>query len=106
MERERDFDRQIIQKGAEDLESLLQVPQKLPSLDKYELARSIAPYIEGLLNRNFEQFLQFCYKIDLGEEKLKSILHEVDADKMIDQLALAIVERQLLKVLLKRKYSG
>jgi hypothetical protein len=106
LERERDYDVKIIQSAAEDLESLLQVPLKLPVLDKYELARALAPYIEKLLNQDFERLLQLCYKIDLGEEKLKSILHEEEADQIVDRLSLAIVERQLLKVYFRRKYSG
>ena len=61
--------------------------------------------IRTLLDRDFERLLQVCYRIDLGEEKLKKILHESEPDQVAPDLALALWERQKMKVALRKKYS-
>jgi hypothetical protein len=93
----------IVQESA----SLLRKEFNLPEgqFDKDELIEKLMPLVQELLNRNFEQFLQFCYRIDLGEEKLKRILHESLPEEMVRDLTTAIVNRQILKVEIKRKYS-
>lgn len=72
---------------------------------KEDLIDMLRPVIHQMLNRDFERLLQVCYRIDLGENKLKSILHESDPETMALDLAKALVERQMLKIELKRKYS-
>jgi hypothetical protein len=59
-----------------------------------------------MLNRDFERLLQICYRVDLGENKLKQILHESEPELMAFDLAKALVERQMLKIEIKRRYSG
>jgi hypothetical protein len=72
---------------------------------KDDLIDMLRPVIHQMLNREFERLLQVCYRVDLGENKLKSILHESDPETMAFDLAKALVERQMLKIELKRKYS-
>lgn len=71
-----------------------------------ELILLFMPDIEAFLNKDFEKFLLFCYRIDLAEEKLKGILHTSAPESMIRDLTAAIVDRQLLKAEIKKKYSS
>lgn len=73
---------------------------------KEELIDLLLPIIQQMLHRDFEKLLQVCYRIDLGENKLKSILHESDPETMAFDLTKALVERQMLKIEIKKKYSG
>ncbi len=61
--------------------------------------------VSHLLDRDFERLLQICYRIDLGEEKLKKILYESEPDQVSNELAKALWERQKLKIEIRRKYS-
>lgn len=86
---------------------LLQKEFELPagSYDKEALINLLIPEVGRLLNRNFERFLQICYRIDLGEEKLKNILRHSEPGQMNRILAEAIVDRQILKIELRRKFQ-
>jgi hypothetical protein len=86
---QKDFDiaEQALAASYEDLERLLHVR------------------IVELLNRDFEKLLQICYRIDLGEQKLKQILYQSEAEFMSIELTRALIKRQMLKVELRRKYA-
>jgi len=95
-----------IQSGAADLEKLLQLPSLPQATDRKSLAQAIAPYVSQMLNRNFEQLLQLCYRLDLGEEKLQHILTECPPEEVSLQLSTAMVDRQLQKVYFRNKYRS
>ncbi len=59
-----------------------------------------------MLDREFERLLQICYRIDLGEEKLKKILHESEPDHVAPDLARALWNRQKQKVEIRKRYSA
>jgi hypothetical protein len=83
-----------------------EISKEKEATTKEELIDLLLPVIQQMLNRDFERLLQICYRVDLGENKLKSILHESDPEMMAFDLAKALVERQMLKIEIKRKYSG
>ncbi|WP_162419473.1 hypothetical protein [Cyclobacterium roseum] len=93
-----------IQSGAADLQKLLQLPAIPEVRDRESLAAAIAPAIGRLLNGHLEKLLQLCYRLDLDEQKLRSILSESPPEKMTQHLSLAIVDRQLIKVHFRNKY--
>ncbi|HSJ67344.1 MAG TPA: hypothetical protein VK921_06705 [Anditalea sp.] len=70
-----------------------------------ELIRLFMPEVNLLVNKDFQKFLQFCYRIDLSEEKLKKILNNSEPEFLIRDLTAAIVDRQLLKAEMKKKYK-
>lgn len=88
------------------LKEKLELPEKVPSTTREELASFICPTIGGLLDRDMAKLLQLCYQIDLGEEKLKAILRDSPVASMAMELSLALVDRQLLKLAIREKYSG
>ena len=96
----------LIKTVAADLKTLLQLPEVPENGDKEGLAKAIAPMVSQLLNRDFEKFLQLCYRLDLGEGKVREILNECPPEEITDRMSLAIVDRQLLKVHFRKKYSG
>jgi hypothetical protein len=93
----------VVQESAGLLRKEFNIPEG--QFDRNELIDKLMPLVQELLNRNFEHFLQFCYRIDLGEEKLKQILHQSRPEEMVRELSTAIVDRQILKVEIRRKYS-
>lgn len=88
------------------LEKKLDLPESTRCATREELASFIYPAIKNLLDKDMGKLLQLCYQIDLGEEKLKSILQESPVATMAMDLSLALVDRQLLKFQMREKYSS
>ena len=88
------------------LEKKLGLPTGAPCTTREELASFICPAIRNLLDKDMGKLLQLCYQIDLGEGKLKSILHDSPVTSMAMDLSLALVDRHLLKFQLREKYSN
>ncbi len=72
---------------------------------KEALFQFLKPIIQQMLNRDFERLLQVCYRIDLGENVLKRILHESDPELITDELCEAIIHRQMQKIEIRRRYT-
>lgn len=93
-----------------DTFSLLAKDFTLPDLregfDEDKAIEILSKAISQLLDRDFERLLQICYRIDLGENRLKKILHESKPDQVASDLAKALWERQKQKVEIRRRYSG
>ncbi|WP_144604680.1 precorrin-8X methylmutase [Algoriphagus algorifonticola] len=83
----------------------LNLSDQVVSLSEEEYLKIISKAIHEMLNRDFERLLQVCYRIDLGEEKLKKILNESDPDHLALDLAHALWTRQKQKVEIRRRYS-
>lgn len=100
------MDQLVIQDTALLLEKTfdLKVHDKLSTEE--ELVGLLTPVIHQMLNRDFEKLLQVCYRIDLGENVLKKILHESEPESLAFDLAKALVERQVLKIKIRNSYSG
>lgn len=88
------------------LEKKLDLPEGTCYANREDLASFICPTIRNLLDRDMGKLLQLCYQIDIGEEKLKSILQESPVATMAMDLSLALVDRQLLKFQMREKYSS
>ncbi|GEO21069.1 hypothetical protein [Cyclobacterium qasimii] len=95
----------LIKTVAVDLKDLLQLSVIPDSVDREDLAKAIAPMVSQLLNREFERFLQLCYRLDLGEGKVREILNQSPPEEITERMSLAIVDRQLIKVHFRKKYS-
>lgn len=82
-----------------------ELPELAESFNEKQAILILSKTISQLLDRDFERLLQICYRIDLGEEKLKKILHESEPDLVALDLATALWERQKLKIEIRKKYS-
>jgi len=87
------------------LEKDFQLPEIKTEFDEEKAIEFLAKIIRQILDREFERLIQICYRIDLGEEKLKKILHESEPDQVAPDLARALWERQKMKVEIRRRYS-
>ncbi len=81
------------------------LPEIKEGFDEELAIRFLSKAISQLLNRDFERLLQICYRIDLGENQLKKILHGAKPDQVATDLARALWERQKQKVEIRRRYS-
>lgn len=56
-------------------------------LNREQLIKLLTPIVGELLNRDLERLLQVCYRIDLGEARLKHLLHEANPETMASELS-------------------
>ncbi len=80
----------------------LQLPEKISFA---ELEEKLSASINQLIQNNFEKLVSLLYRIDVSERKLKNLLQDhanENAGKIIAQL---IIERQLEKIALRKKYK-
>jgi len=74
------------------------------NLPPKELQQEVYTIVTHLINTNFEGFLSLLYRIDLSEEKIKSISKD-DFDSYINQVSFLILKREWMKVWYRKKYS-
>ena len=70
-----------------------------------ELHRKLAVYINELIERDFQKLISILYRLDVSEEKLKTLLannSDIDAGNIIAHL---IIERQLQKIKSRQQFS-
>ena len=79
--------------------------EKADEFDEEKAIALLSKVISYMLDRQFERLLQICYRIDLGEEKLKRILHESEPDQVASDLAQALWTRQKQKVEIRKRHS-
>ncbi|MCL6260103.1 hypothetical protein M3O96_13460 [Aquiflexum sp. TKW24L] len=95
----------LIIEVAHSLQKDFALPAIVEAFSDEDLVSLLTPLIKTMLDRDFEKLLQICYRVDLGEEKLKTILHTSDPETLASDLARALVARQILKAEIRRKYS-
>ena len=99
------MDQTINSESFELIQKELNLSDQAASMSEEEYLKIISKAVQEMLNRDFERLLQVCYRIDLGEEKLKKILNESDPDYLASDLAYALWTRQKQKVEIRRRYS-
>jgi hypothetical protein len=80
----------------------LELPEKISFA---ELEEKLSAAVNELIQNNFEKLVSLLYRIDVSEKKLKNLLQDhanENAGKIIAQL---IIERQLEKMALRKKYT-
>jgi len=96
----------ILHQTAEVLKKDFNLPEIKENITEERLIEFLTPIIKQMLDRDFERLLHTCYRIDLGENVLKKILHESDSDLMAHDLAQSLVKRQVKKIETRRKYQN
>jgi len=81
-------------------------PENVELVDEEKAISTLSKVISFMLDRQFERLLQICYRVDLGEEKLKKILHESEPDQVAPDLASALWYRQKQKIAIRKRYSS
>lgn len=81
-----------------------QLEDQSPDISDLEKLRNwLAQQIVVLLDRDFQQFLNLLYRVDVNENKVKQAFA---GDNPIYELAGLIIERELLKVETRKRYSS
>lgn len=96
----------LFQQSAEYFIQNFQVPEMKEKWTEEKLLSVLTPIIQKMLNSDFERLLHLCYRIDLGENLLKKILHESDPEFLAQDLARALIQRQLKKTEIRNLYKN
>lgn len=85
------------------------VPDEVVSLEGQsyeELREKLANYLNHLMSTDFNKLISILYRIDIAQEKAMTALAE-NAEKETSGATLArlIIERQLEKIISRRKYK-
>lgn len=70
-----------------------------------QLQKILAEYINHLITNNFSKLISVLYRLDISEEKLKGLLSLRPNKNAGDIIAGMIVERQLLKIRLRKTFT-
>lgn len=84
---------------------LLKLNEQVNLIRKKELREELIVYINDLLLHNFNKLVQLLYRIDVSEQKLKTLLHEnpqTDAAVIITDL---IIKHQEEKIKTRRSFK-
>ena len=76
---------------------------KAPGLD--ELHNYLTSAIRELLDTDFNRLLNALYRIDVSEQKVSEAINLEAPDKIAATLATMIIDRELQKVVTRKKYS-
>ena len=68
--------------------------------------QKLAAFIHELINHDFEKLVSILYRLDISEQKLKILLAEKTGTDAGLLIAEAIVERQMEKMISRKKYAG
>ena len=79
--------------SAEDLETLEQ------------LREYITNKISELMDNNFDKLINTLYRIDVNEDKLQLAFMDKNKEKLPESIANLIIERQLQKIEMRKKYK-
>lgn len=78
----------------------------LNQLKNETLFNGLSAYINRLIQANFEKLVQVLYRIDVGEEKLKYLLHHHRNENAGDIIAKLIIDRQIQKIQFKQEMAA
>jgi len=78
---------------------------KLSSKDFSEIKSRLTSFINNLLDSDIEGLLSLLYRIDVSEQKVKTILATADQGEMAKKIAVLIIERQIQKIITRTKYE-
>ena len=78
---------------------------KLAPEDFSEIRSRLTPLISNLLDSDMQGLLNLLYRIDVSEQKVKSILTTVKQGEMAKKIAELIIERQIQKITTRMKYK-
>jgi hypothetical protein len=70
-----------------------------------ELHSQLSAYINQLIKNNFDKLIAYLYRIDVNEEKLKTLLQKNPGEDAGNIIATLIIERQEQKIKLRNQFS-
>lgn len=73
------------------------------SVSMEELKENLSQHINQLINTDFEKLVYYLYRIDVDENKMRSLLNKTAGENAAGLIATLIIERQLQKMEYRKK---
>jgi hypothetical protein len=70
-----------------------------------EIHTQLSIYINTLIKEDFDKLITYLYRIDVNEQKLKSLLQKTPGEDAANIIATLIIERQLQKIKTRKQFS-
>ncbi len=70
-----------------------------------EIHAELAAHLNDLIKDNFDKLIAYLYRIDVNEQKLKSLLKQNPDENAGNIIATLIIERQLEKIKTREQFS-
>ncbi len=70
-----------------------------------EIQEELAAYLNHLIKNDFDKLITYLYRIDVSEEKLKTLLQQQQEEDAGNIIASLIIERQFQKIETRKKFS-
>ena len=84
----------------------LEIPTDIEGQNPFmNLFNNLRPVVEYLVEKNAQKLAQVIYRVDLNESRVAEALDNQSDNNPVDELTTLIIERELTKVLLRRKFS-
>lgn len=84
-------------------ELLPELPEKI-SLEETRLL--LIEKINDLINNDFQKLVYYLYRIDVDENRMRTLLDQREGENAAELIADLIIERQLQKIENRKKYSN
>lgn len=65
----------------------------------------LAAYINNLIKNDFDKLITYLYRIDVNEQKLKTVLQQNPQEDAGNIIATLIIERQQQKIKIREQFS-
>lgn len=91
------------QQAREEIARITGTVFKAPAMDVFR--EQLAAYINDLINHDFSYLVQLLYRLDVSEQKLKTMLQETAGTDAAWQIADSIISRQVEKINTRRRFS-
>ena len=83
-----------------------ELPVKIPEQISYaEIHAQLADYINNLIKNDFDKLISYLYRIDVNEQKLKTLLQQNPEEDAGNIIASLIIERQQQKLKSRQRFS-
>ena len=76
------------------------------SVPMQELQEKLTVFINDLIQNDFQRLVTILYKVDVDENKLKSILKAEPGRDTADIIAALIIERENQKIITRKQFGG
>ena len=70
-----------------------------------EIHTELSAYINNLIKNDFDKLVTYLYRIDVHEQKLKTLLQQNPLEDAGDLIASLIIERQQQKIKTRQQFS-
>lgn len=79
--------------------------EKVNEITIEQIQKVLTARIREMLDKNLEKLLHILYRIDVSQKKTDKIFNSPFKDEIAENLAAAVIERQLEKIETRKKYS-